>query len=56
MGNGIQWVGSMHSSELETLSFPVSTKFLRSKDLLFTTSPAIGTYTAVKHNRSHVLF
>ena len=35
----------MCSSGLEALSFPFSTKFLRSTDLRFTTSPAIATYT-----------
>ena len=35
----------MCSSGLESLTFPFSTKFLRSKDLRFTTSPAIATYT-----------
>jgi hypothetical protein len=35
----------MCSSGLEALSCPFSTKFLRSTDLRFTTSPAIATYT-----------
>lgn len=35
----------MCSSGLEALSCPFSTKFLRIKDLRFTTSPAIATYT-----------
>lgn len=35
----------MCSSGLEALTCPFSTKFLRSTDLRFTTSPAIATYT-----------
>ena len=35
----------MCSSGLEALSGPFSTKFLKSTDLRFTTSPAIATYT-----------
>src|SRR5690606_38874027 len=35
----------MCSSGLEALTCPFSTKFFRSKDLRFTTSPAIATYT-----------
>jgi len=35
----------MCSSGLEALTFPFSTKLLRSTDLRFTTSPAIATYT-----------
>jgi hypothetical protein len=39
----------MCSSGLEALSCPFSTKFLRSTDLRFTTSPAIATYTLLPH-------
>jgi hypothetical protein len=35
----------MCNSGLEVISVPFSTKFLRSTALLFTTSPAIATYT-----------
>ncbi|MFQ3579559.1 MAG: hypothetical protein SNJ71_05405 [Bacteroidales bacterium] len=35
----------MCSSGLEAISCPFSTKFLKSTDLRFTTSPAIATYT-----------
>ena len=35
----------MCSSGLDALSCPFSTKFLKSTDLRFTTSPAIATYT-----------
>ena len=35
----------MCSSGLEALSSPFSTKFLKSTDLRFTTTPAIATYT-----------
>jgi len=35
----------MCSSGLEALTFPCSTKFFKSTDLRFTTSPAIATYT-----------
>ena len=35
----------MCSSGLEALTCPLSTKFLRSTDLRFTTEPAIATYT-----------
>src|SRR5690606_2708404 len=38
----------MCSSGLEALSCPFSTKFLRSTDLRFTTSPAIATYTLLQ--------
>ncbi len=47
----------MCSSGLEALSCPFSTKFLRSTDLRFTTSPAIATYTllaAVIHRLSWI--
>src|SRR5690554_14364 len=42
----------MCSSGLEALSFPFSTKFLRSKDLRFTTLPAIATYTLLGNRAS----
>ena len=38
----------MCSSGLEVLSFPFSTKFFKSTDLRFTTSPAIATYTLLQ--------
>jgi len=38
----------MCSSGLEALSCPFSTKFLRSTDFRFTTSPAIATYTLLQ--------
>lgn len=38
----------MCSSGLEALACPFSTKFLKSTDLRFTTSPAIATYTHVR--------
>ena len=38
----------MCSSGLEALSCPFSTKFFRSTDLRFTTSPAIATYTLLQ--------
>jgi hypothetical protein len=39
----------MCSSGLEAHSCPFSTKFFRSRDLRFTTSPAIATYTLLPH-------
>ena len=42
----------MCSSGLEALSCPFSTKFLRSTDLRFTTSPAIATYTLLPPSAS----
>jgi hypothetical protein len=42
----------MRSSGLEALTCPFSTKFLRSTELRFTTSPAIGTYTLLGNRAS----
>jgi len=42
----------MCSSGLEALTFPFSTKFLRSTNLRFTISPAIATYTLLGHRAS----